>query len=264
MTGDAAASNGPVVPAWAAVLQAGSSPPAGWTARVRRPHSRPGADAPGHVVPSLTTAQLLDLLPAALRALAEKGDVRRYRAGALIINEGDRTDTLFILLLGRMRAFSVGANDREITFCIDGAGEYFGEMSLDGGPRSCSVVALEPSVCAVVSRDTVLRHVSEYPEFAITLIERVIRRARFATESARSMALFDVYGRMARLFNELATLQSDGTRVVAERLTQQETANRVGASREMVSRVMKDLERGGYVEVTRQQITLLRTLPAHW
>lgn len=243
----------------------GAGRPAALAARVRRPHSRPGARTPGLAVPSPTVAQLLALLSPPLRLLAEQGDVRRFRSGALVIHEGDRTDTLFILLQGRMRAFSSsGTNDREITFCIDGAGEYFGEMSLDGGPRSCSVVALEPSICAVVTRDTVLRHLSACPEFSIALIERVIQRARFATESARSMALFDVYGRMARLFNELATLQADGRRTLAERLTHQEIAHRVGASREMISRVMKDLERGGYVEVTRQQITLLKALPAQW
>lgn len=239
--------------------------PAGRTARVRRPSLRPGACAPGLAVPSPTVAQLLALLPPPLRSLAEKGEIRRFRTGSLVIHEGDRTDTLFILLQGRMRAFSSsGTNDREITFCIDGAGEYFGEMSLDGGPRSCSVVALEQAVCAVVPRDTVLRHLTECPEFSITLIERVIQRARFATESARSMALYDVYGRMARLFNELATLQPDGRRTLVERLTHQEIAHRVGASREMISRVMKDLERGGYVEVARQQITLLKALPAQW
>jgi CRP/FNR family cyclic AMP-dependent transcriptional regulator len=211
-----------------------------------------------------TSNPLLAGLSTTIRALAEQGDIRRYRKGTLLIAEGDRTATLFVLLSGRVRAFSSSPSDREITFGIDGAGEYFGEMSLDGGPRSVSVIALEPVVCSVVDRATVLQHVASHPDFAVNLIERVIQRARFATETASNLALLDVYGRMARLLNGLAEEGSDGHRVITERLTHQEIASRVGASREMVSRLIKDLERGGYLQTERQQITLLKALPAHW
>jgi CRP/FNR family cyclic AMP-dependent transcriptional regulator len=89
-----------------------------------------------------------------LRALARKGDLRRYRKGAILIEEGERGDTLFIILAGRLRAFSDGGNGRQITYGIYGPGEYLGEMSLDGGPRSASVSAVEDSRCAVVTQLT--------------------------------------------------------------------------------------------------------------
>ena len=115
-------------------------------------------------------------------------------------------------------------------------------MSLDGGPRSASVMTLEATQCAVVTGQTILRHIAEQPEFAFELLAKVIRRARAATLSAKQMALNDVYGRLAALLNTLSVPGADGTRAVTERLTHLDIANRVGCSREMVSRVMKDLE----------------------
>ena len=184
-------------------------------------------------------------LPAALRALAARGQPRRYRKGTLLIEEGDQGDTLFIIVSGRVKAFSTGERDREIVYGVYGPGAYFGEMSLDGGPRSASVITLEPTVGVAITRASLQAHIAANPAFAFELISRVIHRARMATQSARSMALLDVYGRVVQLLDELALPQPDGTRLIAERLTQLDIANRVGCSREMVSRLMKDLERGG-------------------
>lgn len=200
----------------------------------------------------------------ALLALVERGETRRYRKGTLLIQEGDFGDTLFIILSGRLRAFSAGDNDREITYGVYGKGEYMGEMSLDGGPRSASVITLEASTCAVVSKRTLERFVAERPEFAFELLAKVIRRARVVTLSARQLALNDVYGRLKALLAALATPTVDGTPPSGERLTHQEMANRLGCSREMVSRLMKDLERGGYVEVQPNQFILKKPLPQRW
>jgi CRP/FNR family cyclic AMP-dependent transcriptional regulator len=204
------------------------------------------------------------LMSDALAALAERGEQRRYRKGTLLIQEGDQGDTLFIIHSGRLRVFSAGDNDREITYGVYGAGEYLGEMSLDGGPRSASVITLEASVCTVVSRRTLERFIAERPEFAFELLAKVIRRARSATFSARQLALNDVYGRLKALLLGLAQAQADGTQRVVDRLTHQEMANRLGCSREMVSRLMKDLERGGYVAVDDHQFVLVKPLPARW
>ena len=204
------------------------------------------------------------LMSADLFALAERGEIRRYRKGTLLIQEGDQGETIFIILSGRLRAFSVGENDREITYGVYGAGEYLGEMSLDGGPRSASVITLEACQCAVVSRRTLERFIAERPEFAFELLAKVIRRARVATLNARQLALNDVYGRLKLLLGALAVLQTDGTLRVAERLTHQEMANRLGCSREMVSRLMKDLERGGYVSVQDARLVLSKPLPQRW
>jgi CRP/FNR family cyclic AMP-dependent transcriptional regulator len=194
-----------------------------------------------------------DALPAELRKLAALGVQRRYRTHTVLIEEGDRGDSIYIVLSGRLRAFVSDARGREVTLGLHGPGEYVGEMSLDGGLRSASVQAVEPTVCAVVE-----------PEFALALIVRLIRRARLATESARSMALLDVYSRLRRLLEERAETQADGIRVVAERLTHQAIASEIGCSREMVSRLMKDLEDGQYVALRRRQLLLLRSLPPRW
>jgi CRP/FNR family cyclic AMP-dependent transcriptional regulator len=203
-------------------------------------------------------------LPPNIAQLAALGTTRRYRKGTLLIEEGDHGDTLFVILKGRLRAFATGPNDREITFGVYGPGEYVGEMSLDGGPRSASVITLEASECAVVTRETLKRHIAAHPEFAFELLAKVIRRARLATESSRNMALIDVYGRLTRLLESLAVPQPDGTHVITERLTHQEIANRVGCSREMVSRLMRDLVRGGYMQTSSMKLQLIQPLPMRW
>jgi len=204
-----------------------------------------------------------DLAPS-LRALAERGVVKSFRKGHRLIEEGDTSDTIYIITKGRLRVFGSGDNGREITYGTYGAGEYHGEMSLDGGPRSASVEALEAIECVQVTRQTLLSHIAEHPEFALELIAKVIRRARAATLSAKQLALNDAYGRLVLLFNALAEAQADGTRLIRERLTHQEIANRLGCSREMVSRLTKDLEMGGYLVVTPQGISLPRVLPSRW
>ena len=198
-----------------------------------------------------------------LRPLIERGQVRRLRKGAIFITEGERGDTLFVVLSGRVQSYSVDARGREIVYGVYGPGDMLGEMSLDGGVRSASVVALAATVCAVVTREALLQHIAEHPGFALELIDRVIARARLATRSARSMALLDVYGRVVQLLESLAQVKADGTRVITERLTHAVIAARVGCSREMVSRLMKDLERGAYV-VREGPGLVLRKVPAHW
>src|SRR5438105_436721 len=179
-------------------------------------------------------------VPESLGTLVARGEPRRYRKGTLLIQEGELADTIYIVLSGKVKAFSVDERDREIVYGVYGPGEYLGEMSLDGGPRSASVITLEATACAVVTRQTLRGHIAANPEFALELLARVIHRARVATQSARSMALLDVYSRVVQLLGELAVPQADGTRVVVEPLTHHEIASRVGCSREMVSRLMKD------------------------
>jgi CRP/FNR family transcriptional regulator, cyclic AMP receptor protein len=195
--------------------------------------------------------------PATLRNLATRGDVRRFRKGSILIHEGDLGDTLFILLKGRVKVYCMDDHAREITFGIFGAGEYVGEMALDGGPRSASVITLEPTVCSVVRRQEILAFVGEYPEFSFEMLS-------MATRDARNLAFIDVYGRLTRLLNELALPQPDGRRRIAERITHQEIASRVGCSREMVSRILKDLSLGGYLAVQEQRIVLIGKLPQRW
>jgi len=211
-----------------------------------------------------SAAPSIDHLPAPLRTLAARGRPSRYRKGTLLIEEGDHADTLFIVLSGRVKAFSIDERDREIVYGIYGPGEYLGEMSLDGGPRSASVITLEATVCVVVTRQTLRDHIAANPEFAFELLSRVIRRARLATQSARNMALLDVYGRVVAVLEEIAVAQPEGGRVIAQRPTHREIASRVGSSREMVSRILKDLATGGFLAPHGTGWLMPRPLPRRW
>ena len=205
-------------------------------------------------------------LPAELQSLAARGVVRSYPKKAVLINEAETGDSLFVLLKGSCKVFAMDESGREITYSTVHEGDYFGEMSLDGGPRSASVITTEPSTCAVVSRAGITEHLAEHPEFAMNLVLQVIRRARAATEAARNLALLDVYGRLVSVLEKqegLATKNVDGS-VTLESVTHQEIASRVGASREMVSRLLKDLEKGGYIEMGTKRLVLLKKLPARW
>ncbi len=202
--------------------------------------------------------------PESLRQLVARGDIRRYRKGTILIQEGDVGETLFVVIEGRVKVYCVDANDKEITFGLFGPAEYFGEMALDGGPRSASVITLEPTVCAVVHRRALSEFIAERPEFCYELLSKVIQRLRLATRDARNLAFIDVYGRITRLLNDMATVQADGRRMVMERITHQEIASRAGCSREMVSRILKDLVSGGYIASCDRHIVLLAKLPPRW
>lgn len=191
--------------------------------------------------------------------LIERGDLRRYAKGTLLIQEGDHGDTLYVILQGLLRAFGADDQGREITYGSYGPGECVGEMSLDGGTRSASVVTLEPTTCVVLARETLLRFIAEEPEFAFELLAMVIQRARSVTQSAKRLALNDVYGRLRLL------LSAEGDPLGGDiLLTHQDIAHRIGCSREMVSRLMKDLEKGGYIAQQRGRVRLMRQLPHRW
>ena len=207
------------------------------------------------------TPELLD--DQLLRAVANRGGVRSYAANAVLVTEDDRSDTLFVILSGRVKAYGSAEDGREVIYNTQAAGEYFGEMTLDGGPRSASVMTLEPTTCAVVPGADVRQFLAENPDFALHLIKKLIRLARNSTEHVKSLALDDVYGRVTKLLRTLAR-DEDGVLVVPDKLTQQDIAERVGSSREMVSRVFKPLTEGGYVTTRGGRIVLLKKLPARF
>jgi len=198
-----------------------------------------------------------------LREIAESGVVRQFPKQTVLIHDGDTGDSLYIILAGRVKVYASNAAGREVVIDFRGQGEVLGEMSLDGSPRSASVMTVEPTTCAIVSRTHFREFILAHPDFAMYLIEKLIHRVRATTEDLKSLALTDVYGRLARLLNALAT-DAGGRRVVQEKLTQQEIADRVGASRDMIGKLMKDLVAGGYLSVEDRTITILRKLPTGW
>ncbi len=203
-----------------------------------------------------------DRLPTPLLdALAAHGNTRPFRANAILIHEGDVSDTLYIVLTGRLRVYASSDEGRDVVLAEHGPGEYVGEISLDGTPRSASVKTLVDSTCCVVSGAQLRGFLAEQPDFALHLSHKLVRMVRRLTEQVKSLALQDVYGRMVRVLMELSDPVGD-ERVVREKLTQQDIAERVGSSREMINRVMKDLTGGGYVAVRDGRYVIRRKLPA--
>jgi len=204
------------------------------------------------------------LPPPLLDAMARRGGIRSFPAHAILINEGDSTESLYILLSGRVKVYAGDDSGREVILHELGPGEYLGELSLDGEKRSVSVKTLEPTTCCVVQGADLREFLAEHPDFAVHMTRKLIRMVRRLTSQVKSLALQDVYGRVVRVLMELS--EPDGERrVVRAKLTQQDIADRVGSSREMVNRIMKELTVGGYVAVgTDKQIAILKKLPAAW
>jgi CRP/FNR family cyclic AMP-dependent transcriptional regulator len=209
-----------------------------------------------HEPPSALNDQLL-------QAMSDRGGVKTFPANAVLVNEEDESDSIFILLKGKVKVYGAGANGREVVYTTLGPGEYFGEMTLDGGPRSASVMTLEPTTCVVVTGANVRDFLAHHPDFALHLIRKLIALVRRSTDTVKRLALDDVYTRIYKLLYELA-VDDDGRLVVNEKLTQQDIADRVGSSREMVSRIFKQLSIGGYVANEGKRIVLLKKLPARW
>ena len=203
------------------------------------------------------------LTEAELHAFSGQGAVKSFPKQTVIVSEGDETDSLYVILSGRVKVFVADESGHEVVLGTQGPGEYFGEMALDGGARSASVLTLEPSKFLVVPRSRMREFLRGQPGFAVRLIEKLIRRSRALTVSVKNLALLDVYGRVARMLLELAE-EREGRLVIAEKLTQQDVADRIGASREMVSRILKDLAAGGYISINKKRITIHRTPPRHW
>jgi CRP/FNR family cyclic AMP-dependent transcriptional regulator len=171
---------------------------------------------------------------------------------------------VFVVLTGKVKVFISDTEGHEMILDTQGPGEYVGEMALDGNPRSASVMTLEPSTFSVVAREPIREAIRKNPDFALDMISKIIDRARLATNSVKDLALLDVYGRVARLLLNMAVVEKDGKLLIPEKLTQQEIAERVGASRDMVSRIFRDLTAGGYITVENRFITINKKPPARW
>ena len=173
-----------------------------------------------------------------------------------IIGAGDPTGSLYIVISGRLKVLMQDEQGREVILAILGSGEFFGEMGLlDDNPRSASVVTLEPCELLSISKSDFKRCLIENSDLSLMVMRGLVRRLREADRKIGSLALMDVYGRVARLLLEMAETVN-GEKVVIKKMSKQDIAKMIGASREMVSRVMKDLELGGYIEVRGRSIVL--------
>jgi CRP/FNR family cyclic AMP-dependent transcriptional regulator len=198
-----------------------------------------------------------------LAALSARGDLQTYARGAVLINEGEVSDGIFILIAGELKVFTRDRRGRELVYNVLRPGEFFGEMFLDGGARSASVKAVSTSLCAVVGPEQFRSFMHDYPEFAESLVFKLIARVRRATEQTRSLALHGVFERVVALLNDLAE-ETDGERSIANALTQQDIADRIGATREMVNQVIRNLVRSGHlVRAEGRRLVIAKELPEH-
>jgi CRP/FNR family cyclic AMP-dependent transcriptional regulator len=195
-----------------------------------------------------------------LRLLVPVFSRRSAARGSMIMAAGDPTDSLYIVLSGRLKVMMSDADGKEVILNILGPGEFFGEMGLiDDSPRSASVVAIEPCELLSISKRDFKRCLADNFEMTMALMRGLVRRLRDADRKIGSLALLDVYGRVARLLLDMSETVN-GQKMVTRRLPKQDIAKMIGASREMVSRVMKDLQLGGYIEMRGSNIVLRDTI----
>jgi len=195
-----------------------------------------------------------------LRLLTTMVTRRSATRGTTIMAVGDPTDSMYIVLSGRLKVMMSDSEGKEVILSILGPGEFFGEMGMiDDEPRSASVIAIEPCELLSFAKRDFRKCLTDNSEMSMAVMRGLVRRLREADRKIGSLALLDVYGRVARLLLDMAE-NVNGEKIVTKRLPKQDIAKMIGASREMVSRVMKDLQTGGYIEMRGSNIVLRDTI----
>ena len=214
---------------------------------------------------NLKKIPLLSRLPdEALNALAAKAKSVKFPKQAIIITEGDETSSLYIILSGKVRVFSSDEKSKEVTLLIQESGSYFGELALLGDePRSASVETLEKTVCGIISKNDFKYWLVSHPDVAMGLLSELSEKIRHLTEKVKQMALSNVYERTIKVLQDMAIKEGD-IFVIDNKPTQQELANMVGSSREMINKVMKELTKGGYIVIKDKTLRIENKPPASW
>ncbi len=200
----------------------------------------------------------------ALHTLEAHSSVKSYRKNTVIIERGDESTSLYVLESGKVRVYMSDEDGKEVVLNVmEAPGAYFGELALVGDTeRTASVMTMEDAKLRIISKQDFSACLKDNPQIALELIQHLVRQVKTLTERVGTLALNDVYGRVAATLTEWAK-EEDG-RLITGRLTQQDIAHMVGSSREMVSRIFKDLKLGGYIEIENKRIVLLKKLPARW
>lgn len=207
---------------------------------------------------------LADLPDDTLLALASHAKQSTFPKQTFVITEGDETNSLYILLSGKVRVFTSDAEGKEVTLLIQTPVSYFGELALlSSEPRSASVITTEKSSCAIISRADFKKWLLDHPEIALGLIEDLAVTVRRLTDKVKQLALSNVYERTVQVLQEMATEEGE-IFVIQNRPTQQELASMVGASREMINKIMKELTKGGYVVIQEKTLRIEHKMPASW
>lgn len=193
-----------------------------------------------------------------LRALASRGRVRRYTSGTTIFREGDRGDSLHVVIEGSVRVTVVSARGEEATVALLGPGEFVGDLALlDGLPRSANAVASQPTKTLVVTRDDFRRWLTDRPKASLALLEALSQRVRRTDEVLADLTFLDLPKRLAKRLAALAAERSADGIAVRLRITQAELASMLGVSRESVNKQLNEFERNGWLRLGRGSVTVL-------
>ncbi|MBC7730601.1 MAG: Crp/Fnr family transcriptional regulator [Bacteriovorax sp.] len=196
------------------------------------------------------------------QSIADSVVKRRFRRGEIVVEHGKKSNALFIMLTGRARVLTADQRGREVILAVLQPGDYVGEMSLiDNQPHSATVRAEVQSDMLVLGRAEFARCLPENSSLSYAIMRGLVQRLRSADRQIESLALLDVYGRVARALLEMSEMVGE-QQVIRNKVSRQDLAKVVGASREMVSRVMKDLEEREMIEtqengsvVIKEQLT---------
>lgn len=203
-----------------------------------------------------------------LEKISQHASTRSFPKNTVVINEGDDTDSLYLIDKGSVKVYLSDNNGKEVIINTLETGEYFGELAiLSSGKRSASVMTLENTTLSLINKNNFKNLLLNQPTIAYVLIENLAQRVRELTENIKSLALQDVYGRVVKTLLSLSEpiqLDNADKRVIRKRITQQEIASRVGSSREMVARILKDLALGDYITHDNKQIVINKKLPDHY
>ena len=195
--------------------------------------------------------------------VASQTVIRQFPKNTLVVSQGDDTDSFYVILQGKVDVFLHNDKGKEIIINTLNECESFGELAPLGGiPRQASIITTEDSTFGVISRQVFMDTLLTKPSVSMRIIDLLIGRIRDLTEEVSSLALDDVYNRVVRVLYKHA--DEVGEKLVTEKLTQQDIASRVGATREMVHRILKELKTGGYISIEGKHITIEKKLPPRW
>lgn len=198
-----------------------------------------------------------------IEMVASQTVLRQFPKNTVIVSQGDDTDSIYVIVKGKVDVFLHNDKGKEIIINTMGACESFGELAPLGGiPRQASIITTEDSIFGIISRQVFMDTLLVKPSVSMKIIDLLITRIQDLTEEVSSLALEDVYNRVVRVLYKHA--DEVGDKLVTEKLTQQDIASRVGATREMVHRILKELKTGGYISIEGKHITIEKKLPSGW
>ncbi len=199
-----------------------------------------------------------------LIAIQELTVIREYKKNTFVVTQGDDSQSLYLVLSGHLKVVVSDDNGKEMIQKFMQTRDYFGELALfDPAPRSASVMTLDNSRLAILPAREFMDYLHQEPQVALSILPSLAQRTRMLSEHISKLALLDTYGRVANILQEQSKENEEGIRMTPK-LTHQDIANAVGASREMVTKILKELKIGNYIDIVNKQIIINRELPKHW